>query len=534
MSISMAKIKDCWRHVSMRKGFRNKIKQISMKNVELYEDIDININSALISICGRNGIGKTSLLKLLYKVISKNNNDIGMFEACNIDSVAINIDINGGSQTFVGNQEHRFSNVEYFDSSSLALKIIDEIKSSPDRNGWFNTSEPYLYKDYNLFFIRKITGKKYEEVKVHEVEGIIDDVVFPYFEVKEKGTVDYYSSERMGQGEHKLLISIWKLINVEQNSIIFIEEPESFICPVSQTAYMDFLAYIIDLKKIHVVMATHSEHILKSQGLDSVFVLDKKSKKYSLSKCSDNYEYFNTLGLSPEKKNIFLVEDDFAKLVLEYILKKGDVYLFATSYIHSLGGESNIKKVIEHYKEHSGLGIVAVFDADQAYDRGIYSGSINKVFLPSMDKSSPEEEIISCIKENITDYAERLNLNAEELCETIDSITCDHHDFFTMLYRALNNKPLSTLKDEAIQIWLEKNVHDINRFIFCLKNINCKIKMNIKEKIKSEEFRYAESLDGLYRFKVDEQFNSFAAAAYPIKFKHKPDLGEIIVSVVNE
>lgn len=534
MSISAAKIKDCWRHVSTRKGFRNKINKISIKNVELYEDIDVNINSALISICGRNGVGKTSLLKLLYKIISKNTNGIGMFEDCTINNVAVDININGVSQIFGGNQEHRFSNIEYFDSSSLALKIIDEIKSSPEKNGWFNTPEPYLYEDEHLFFIRKITGKKYEEVKVYEVEGIIDDVVFPYFKVKEKGAVDDYSSERMGQGEHKLLISIWKLLNVEQNSIIFIEEPESFICPVSQTAYMDFLAYIIDLKKIHVVIATHSEHILKSQGLNSVFVLDKKSKKYSLSKCSDNYEYFNTLGLSPEKKNIFLVEDDFAKLVLEYILKKMDVHLFATSYIHSLSGESNIKKVIEHYKEHSGLGIVAVFDADQANDRGIYSGSINKVFLPSMGKFSPEVEIISCIKENITSYAERLNLNADELCETIDSITCDHHDFFMMLYGALNNKPLSTLKDEAIHIWLDKNVDDINRFIFCLKNINCKIKMDIKEKIQTEAFRYAESLDGRYKFKVDEQFNSFVADVYPIKFKHKPDLGEIIVSIVSE
>ncbi|WP_233977251.1 ATP-dependent nuclease [Pectobacterium versatile] len=534
MSISAAKIKDCWRHVSTRKGFRNKIKRIVIKNLELYEDTNIDINSALVSICGRNGIGKTSLLKLLYKLISKENNNIGMFESSSIGGVEVDIEINGVNQIFVDSQDKYLETVEYFDSSSLALKIIDEIKSSPEKNGWFNTSSSYFYKDEDLFFIRKITGKKYEEVEVNEVEGIIDDIVFPYFKVKEKGTSEHYSSEKMGQGEHKLLISIWKLISVENNSIIFIEEPESFICPVSQTAYMDFLAYIIDTKKIHVVMATHSEHILRSQGFNSVLVLDKKSKKYSLSKCSDNYEYFNTLGLLPEKENIFLVEDDFAKLVLEYIFKENDIYLFATSYIHSLGGESNIKKIIEHYREHAGLNIVAVFDADQIHDDRIYSGSINKVFLPSTDRLSPEEEIILCIKEDITTYAGKLNLNADELHETIDSITCDHHDFFTTLFSTLKNKPLSTLKGEAIQIWVEKNIYDINKFIFCLRNINHKIKMDIKEKPQSEVFRYAESLDGLYKFKVDEQFNSFVNGTYPVKFKHKPNLGEIIVSVVSE
>ncbi len=67
-----------------------------------------------------------------------------------------------------------------------------------------------------IFFVQKITGKKYEYVKVNEVEGIIDDLTFPYFEVKEVNSNIVYTSESMGQGEHKLLIAIWKLIYTEK------------------------------------------------------------------------------------------------------------------------------------------------------------------------------------------------------------------------------------------------------------------------------------------------------------------------------
>ncbi|EEZ8157815.1 ATP-binding protein, partial [Escherichia coli] len=279
-TIKMAKLADYWNHVANRKKFNIKICSLSIKNVPLFEDADITINSALTSICGRNGIGKTSLLKLIYGILSKDICNVGIFSSSDIDNISIDIIINGEKQTFTSSLGDGLRNVEYFDASSMALKIINEINTSPNKNGWFNTSNSYHLLNENLFFVQKITGKKYEYVKVNEVEGIIDDLTFPYFEVKEVNSNIVYTSESMGQGEHKLLIAIWKLIYTEKNSILFIEEPESFICPVSQKNFMDFLAYTIDTKKLNVLMATHSEHILSPQGLNSVLVLAKKGKKY--------------------------------------------------------------------------------------------------------------------------------------------------------------------------------------------------------------------------------------------------------------
>lgn len=531
-TIKAAKITDYWNHLSSRRNFSIKISSISLKGVPLFEDSDIEINSALTSICGRNGIGKTSLLKLLYRILSKDQCNIGIFNSCNINDISVDITINGEKRIFTPSSEEIVRNVEYFDSSSMALKIINEIYTSPEKNGWFNASSPYYFLKENLFFVQKITGKKYEYVKVNEVEGIIDDLTFPYFEVKEKNSNVIYNSEHMGQGEHKLLIAIWKLIHIENNAILFIEEPESFICPVSQRNFMDFLAYTIDSKKLNVIMATHSEHILNPQGLKSVLVLAKKGKKYAVSKCGSNYRYFNALGLSPEKKNIFLIEDDFAKLVLELILKIKNTYLYSTSYLHNLRGESNIRKVSEHYKDSSGVNIVAVFDADQVNDKGINSDCIRKVFLPSERKLSPEEEVIECIKNNIRVYALKIGEDADFLEGEIESITCDHHDFFIELSKCLPKQSLSTLKGCAITVWIEKNEHEIDKFLYCLEHVNNSFTVNLIDKKQDETYRYAEISNECYKFKVDSNFDSYKCGKNLAMFIHSPEAGELILKLV--
>jgi energy-coupling factor transporter ATP-binding protein EcfA2 len=531
-TIKMAKLADYWSHVANRKKFNTKICNLSIKNVPLFEDADITVNSALTSICGRNGIGKTSLLKLMYGILSKDRCNVGIFSSSDIENISIDIIINGEKQTFTPSLGEGLRNVEYFDSSSMALQVINELNSSPEKNGWFNTSDPYYLLNDNLFFVQKITGKKYEYVKVNEVEGIIDDLTFPYFEVKEINSDIIYTSESMGQGEHKLLIAIWKLIYTENNSILFIEEPESFICPVSQKNFMDFLAYTIDTKKLNVLMATHSEHILSPQGLNSVLVLAKKGKKFTISKCGYNYRYFHALGLAPEKRNIFLIEDDFAKLVLEYILKIKNTYLYSTCYLHNLCGESNIQKVSEHYKDSTGLNIVAVFDADQVKDRGVNSSYIRKVFLPSSSELPPEAEVIDCIKQNIQAYAQKLGEKVDYLEGEIEALTCDHHDFFIELSKILSDKHLSTLKGYAIALWIEINEYEVEKFLYCLENVNNDFTVNLIDKISGEEYRYAEVSNGRYKFKVDSNFDSYKCGLNLATFIHSPDAGELILKLV--
>ncbi|EGT5746170.1 hypothetical protein AGJ43_18005, partial [Cronobacter dublinensis subsp. dublinensis] len=190
-----------------------------------------------------------------------------------------------------------------------------------------------------------------------------------------------------------------------------------------------------------------------------------------------------------------------------------------------------IQKVSEHYKDSSGLNIVSVYDADQVKSRVIESDCIKNVFLPSDNNLPPEAEVIECIKNNIQDYAKKLSEDADYLEGEIDSLTCDHHDFFIELSKILSDKNLSTLKWAAITLWIEINEYEIEKFLYCLENINNDFRIELKEKNENEKYRYAEVANGRFKFKVDSNFNSCKCGSHLATLIHSPDIGELILKL---
>lgn len=514
-----AAIEDCWRHISRRNKYDIIINSISFSGSSIFHDDEIRINSAITSICGKNGIGKTSFLRIMEKAIAGVEYTPALYVNNNSQGFSVSIKDKGVDKIFKCDSPEKLNNVEYFDPSSFSLKIIDEINISPDKNGWFNTSTPYEITGEELHFINRITGKKYSKVEVKEVDSIIDDVIFPYFNVTYNSVE--YNTDSMGQGEHKILVTIWKLLSLERNTILFLEEPESFICPASQKRFMDFLAYIASIKKLHVIISTHSEHITTSQGLDSVFVLCKKGSKYSLNKCSSEYLFFNALGLNPHKNNVFLVEDEFAKLSLERILQKCSMDLFATSYIHSVGGESNIQMLSRHYTgEHEGINIVAVYDADQLGVINDFDEHISKVFLPSENFYSPEEEVIDFIKSNWRNFCIKNSFDEDLFESEVLSLEVDKHDFFIEACKALNGVDLRVLKIAAIDIWIENNLNMINEFIFKLKNVGNTFDVDLANKVLGSTRKATVCSDCNMIFDVAPAFDAFESGKRKAKMKH--------------
>lgn len=190
-----------------------------------------------------------------------------------------------------------------------------------------------------------------------------------------------------------------------------------------------------------------------------------------------------------------------------------------------------MKKVSEHYKDSSGINIVCVYDADQAKSREIKSTSVKSVFLPSENHLPPEAEVIESIKNNIQAYALKLGEDADFLEGEINSLICDHHDFFIELSNVLPEKNLSILKGNAIDLWIEINEYEIEKFIYCLENINNDFTVDLKEKKDDEEYRYAESANGRFKFKVDSNFNSYKCGLHLSTLTHSPDAGELILKL---
>lgn len=473
-----AKIRDYWSRINRFKKYNNIPTHLSLNSAGRYFNSKVEINSAITAICGRNGLGKTTLLKLLYKALSKDNDfDIPNTTSQEIEAIDFSIKRNGTLLNILGGDSKAMPSVEYFDGAHLLHVINREILDSPSKNGWTNGATKLEIKEQDLEVIKLITGKKYIKFDVWEVSDIIEDTVFPYFEVELDGNL--YSNESMGQGEHKLLLIWWKMFSSKKNAFLLLEEPEAYVCPSSQKKMMDMIALYAISNNINIIMTTHSEHILSKLNVNSVNILKRKGKdKFELVPASNNTRYFIALGLNSEYKNILLVEDDFAKLTLELILKKYDEHTYKTSLIHCLCGESNIQMVTKHYQGANHFNYVAVYDADQ---RGINEGFkpyINKAYLPSTSNLAPEIEVINYIQSNINAYSSQINIDVDRVEEVIADIVSDHHDWFNTLSKGLD-KSLDIIITEAIQLWVDNNEKLCRYFIFELNNLNREIKVKL-------------------------------------------------------
>ncbi|MDY2563786.1 AAA family ATPase [Pseudomonas syringae] len=507
------------------------MKQITLCGIDEVEDITLNFTSALTSICGRNGVGKTSLLKLIYKVLTKEDLGLGVFRDSDTSKLSIKLMRRGKEIDINPNDGIKIPNTFYFDPSTFALKIIEEYKRDTDKNGWMNGTAKYELDEESLLWIGRITGKAYQRITVSEVSHIIEDTTFPYFEACTDSNT--YRTEDMGQGEHKILVMAWRFMSLEKDSILIMEEPESFICPVSQLRLMEFITTIANEKKINILMSTHSEHILKEQGISSINVMFLGAKRKI---ATDHLKALTSLGLTPEKKSVLLVEDLFAKLVLETILKDRDPGIYLKSHIHVLEGESNIQMLSKHYKGIAGLNYIAVYDADQIIQNDEFPQNIPKIFLPSADRLPPEKEVIKSIKPHAHRLAELINFRGDhnDFNAIINRISADSHEFFLDLVKECHDLGefinLGLVKQSSITLWIELNTILIDQFIFEINNFSHPLCINVLDKSDGETLRYGIVGENL-KYQLEDKFDAFPSGHHNGKLAHSAELQKIILTL---
>ncbi|MEH6550635.1 MAG: AAA family ATPase [Pseudomonadales bacterium] len=476
----MAKRQDFWRHTDSRKGFPLWIEQVLVKGVEGFDDLDIRLHSGVSVLCGRSGTGKSTLLKIIYRLLSGDESfSRTLFERLDISGAEVLIKSSDGNVvSYTDGTANNFEKVNYFDPAALSVLVVQRIFSDSNVRDWIEGVDANQVLNDRLSDVRRVTGKKYSRVDVFEVSGVLEhDEVLPYISVCYRGNT--YTNESMGLGEHKMLIMLWKLFTLERKSVLLVEEPEAFLCPRSQVEFMDVVAQVSCNSHSLLLMSSHSEHIVSKVSLDSnVIMQESYSKGFSLVGASHHYKYLSSLGLSLPKTGCLLVEDGFAGYVLSRILLRNDSFVYHAFHIAVQDGESNIEKLIKHYQEKASYKLIGVFDAD-------YRGKINEenyfwpiCFLPGEDYLPPEQLVINDFRARIPVYAEKLNLDVSVVSDAL-SLEVDHHDFFIEISKLLK-VGLSTLKEAAVDLWLDEQSNGVEEFLFALENFGSKVTASVE------------------------------------------------------
>ncbi|HBN8433576.1 TPA: ATP-dependent endonuclease [Pseudomonas aeruginosa] len=460
----LAAISDAWRDVLKVEKYPCRLMDIKVLGVSGFKnEVQLDFKSAITAICGKNGVGKTTLIKFLYSAFIDGNATAAhsKFTESNFTATIFkNNKLCTPEEISLGG-----FNSYYLEPSRECTRIIEYLRSTD------NVEELLEGVDYNQSFseeklkpiIENLIGKSYDSIIFYEISDAMPheyNFPFPYFKVVLPNGSSYTNVD-MGMGEFACLYVTWFIYHyIEPRSLLFIEEPENFISAYSQLRLMDLIADQSFSQKLWVILSTHSEHILSKVGIENIRILSQycMENRSAISNPKHVRKYLSALGLSSNTMGIYIVEDELARFFLEYILEKNDPDMLTDFSVIQMRCDSNIDKIVRHYEPTPAppFEIIAVLDADQSAAIKPLSGKhIYTTALPSAHKATPEQELWTVLDSNIDTIAEWLDIDCERLKDAVeDSRHGDHHDRYAQIATTCR-KNKRELVDAILRMWYQ-------------------------------------------------------------------------------
>jgi predicted ATPase len=455
-----------------------------IKEVSFLDDKDnvfsIELSPGITAICGLNGAGKSSFIASIKEllglsapsIISKKKikNQVSAKIIIERTSCDITIDNNAASCGLLPelckyiDSDLAIAALKYWDQQNIE-ELLDGIEGnhfSPDQ----------------IKTISGLVGKNYTECISYEIDELVEEgeedrrqsYMPVFFKVKNESIE--YDSRGMGIGEHFILYVFYILEAIKENSILIIEEPESYISVLSQQRLADYIAKIISEKKISVIITTHSPHILKRISADHVRIISNRAGRIEMLIPRDIKEAKQHLGIEYYKteSNIatLFVEDNIARIFVNSILKEEDPLLENSVDIVYAGGHANITaRLMFDDREYMSHRFVGIYDDDVKEKEDFKSDDLKwpYLFLPVKD----------CVEKEIQLFLSK-KCNEEKLCNKLGVSTStfsfvlskregeDHHDWFMNICKDLDIK-YEVFVDAFYGIWKETHMEIISSFV---------------------------------------------------------------------
>lgn len=310
--------------------------KVTLKNIKKIKELEFHLPGRGVHLLtGLNGSGKTSLLAALFRIGSKHAFQkyykTSTFESSldSFDSSRIAYEINnkevvyryGGkrwrptpsknSELF---SEFPYKDVKFVEANGKRIEpFADEIKvrsvlSVPTEVSSFMT---HILKDDKWSNLKYVNTRRGVGSKAY---------LIPY----KKGRQTYYYSEKnFSLGELCVLKLACSLSNIEDDSLILIDEIEMALHPQAQVRLLEKIHEISKSKNLTVLFSTHSATLIKNIKRKNIIFLKEESPKIFKSKANVYpAQVLGEIAFDDEINAdfIFFVEDKQAKILLEQML----------------------------------------------------------------------------------------------------------------------------------------------------------------------------------------------------------------------
>lgn len=368
-----AKIKDHWRTAYKRK-YEIMVDSLSFDGLRGFENGSLAIRNGITALCGGNGVGKTTLLNAILAILSPddyNTSKALKLEGCELfckfisgSSIAHRLATVSSGVISVNSDAIDQLEVALIDPSVDCPKLTKTFSEITNLDELLDGIEPIVATREVLELLALVVGKDYLAAWTYEVE-LDNDGTIPYFQVRTReGT---YGSESMGLGELSVHLFLWHLSRISANSIVLVEEPETFLSPRSQEKLVDIFAKFCAEKGMLFVLTSHSAQTLASIPSDNILVLSRSSGNVRLIESSDQISYLQALGVKPQVRGAILVEDRAAREFARLLLNRVDPSFACQYEIIDAGSNGAIIKALS-FPRIKGYSICGLFDGDE-YDK---------------------------------------------------------------------------------------------------------------------------------------------------------------------
>lgn len=462
------KINDAWRRITEKEEeFSASFNTLKIDELGMIRNQNISFNGQIIAICGKNGVGKSTLLNAIIAILKPNEYFENNIRKKKIENSIFDLDFtNHKGENF----NVAFSTLQESSQNHKAI-IIDPPSECIDFIKMFSETQnieellaplsPKFLKKSELTELNYILGKNIKSCKIYEVELNEAGRIFPYFKIEVDE--EEYGIELMGLGEMAAIYIYWNLIIAEKNSFLLLEEPETFLSYTSQEHLVNVIAEYTYKKKLSTLMTTHSHAIINKIPSSNIVYVSRNGNNVNTRTNVRKYDYLKGLGMRPEIPYVFCVEDEVAKLLLMKLFNKFKFNAANDYVVFAVGGVENVKGAIGFPNLSIVRSkIIGVFDADQ---RGKITRIFHRPFVYLPGRGSPEEQLFDFVNKDVEYSSELMGIDLYKLSDALSRLEgIDHHDWFVELSREIGISEESFI-DIFINGMIEKTQEIYNEFV---------------------------------------------------------------------
>lgn len=437
-----AKVQDYWRKAYKRE-YKNSILTLDLKGLNNLAEIELS--KGVVAFCGLNGAGKSTIISAIKDLVglSLTSQDVRRVNEHKIEGTAA---FDRGIVSCTNCEQNRFfdkgmetSSVKYIDSMLSALVQSFMIEQA-NFEELLDQYDEYEVTKEELGDINYLTGKAYSYCSIREIEDADgSDLPFPFFQVKIDGIE--YDTRSMGSGEHFLLYLFWCIKSADKDTLLIIEEPETYISIFSQIHFADYIGKILAEDGIKVILTTHSPYILRNIKNENIRIVSRMGNNVSIIMPDNDITVEGILGISPNCLGTLFVEDRVAADFLTVILEDKAPWILKQYSIDIVDGESAISERLKFPKSNNiHYSFIGIYDGDMRNsltNRNELNWSY--CFLPGENAS--EENFRESIRapEKLEKLCATLEKDSQKVIAflaTIEGLDC--HDWFLELRKHLS------------------------------------------------------------------------------------------------